>query len=211
MLFKIRLRISARSPRVWAAFRRGSIVYTSRYQQTAAIMQVYLLGMLTNIYAVGHVLTALDKGSFAALNSACSLVLSIGLSVVGIHYFGLPGAAVGGVLTLALGELWALKVVSASLGAPMPQLVPWAAMFPAAIASCTAIIGVILLQARLPWHGLLLLLTKGVLYMTILIPCFVLFGGLEQFRILFGWPGLRGRKDSAKDWQGAPAVGEVHK
>ena len=188
-----------------------NIVYTSRYQQTAAIMQVYLLGMLTNIYAVGHVLTALDKGTFAALNSACCLVLSIALSVVGIHYFGLPGAAVGGVLTLALGELWALKVVSASLGAPIPQLVPWAAMFPAAIASCAAIIGVIMLQARLPWHGLLLLLTKGTLYMTILIPCFALFGGLEQLRILFGWPGPRGRKASANDWQGAPAIGEPHK
>ena len=188
-----------------------NIIYTSRYQQTAAIMQVYLIGMVTNIYAVGHVLTALDKGAFAALNSACTLVLSVLLSVAGIHYFGLPGAAVGGVLTLALGELWALKVVAATLGVPLLQLIPWAAMFPAAIASCTAIIGVILLQARVPWHGILLLLTKGVLFTAILVPCFLLFGGLAQMRILFGWPRSRRRAGPAPDWQGAPAAGEAPK
>ena len=192
-----------------------SIIYTSRYQQTGAIMQVYLLGMLTNIYAVGHVLTALDKGTFAAVNSACSLVLSVGLSVVGIHYFGLPGAAIGGVLTLALGELWALKVVSTTLAVPLPQLVPWAAMFPAAIASCTAIIGVILLQARLPWHGIVLLLSKGVIYLSIFIPCFMLFGGLAELRTLFGWPLARkrtcNRTGTPVKWQVATASGGTQK
>lgn len=171
-----------------------NIIYTSRYQQTAGIMQVYLLGMLTNIYAVGHVLTALDKGTFAAVNSACCLVLSVCLSVVGIHYFGLPGAALGGVLTLALGELWALNVVARSLQVSMPQLVPWAAMFPAAIASCVAIIGTILLQAKLPLHGIALLLGKGGIYLIVLAPCFVLMGGLHQLRTLFGWPRLRARQ-----------------
>lgn len=188
-----------------------NIIYTSRYQQTAAIMQVYLLGMLTNIYAVGHVLTALDKGTFAAVNSACSLALSIVLSVVGIHYLGLPGAALGGVLTLAVGELWALKVVSTSLAVPLPQLVPWAAMFPAAIAACTAIIGVVLLQGRLPWHGIVLLMSKGVIYLVIVIPCFILFGGLTQLRTLFGWPRTRWRRDAASDWQAAAGAGEVRK
>ena len=107
-----------------------NIIYTSRYQQTAAIMQVYLIGMLTNIFAVGHVLTALDKGTFAAVNSACALVLSVLFSLIGIHYFGLPGAAIGGVLSLALGELWALKVVAGTLDVSLTSLVPWGAMFP---------------------------------------------------------------------------------
>ena len=173
-----------------------NIIYTNRYQQTAAIMQVYLVGMLTNIYAVGHVLTALDKGTFAAVNSACSLLLSIVFSIIGIHYFGLSGAAIGGVLSLALGELWALRVVSTALAAPMRHLVPWAAMFPAAIASCAAIIGVVMLQARLPGHGIVLFLTKGSIYLAFFAPCFVLFGGLEQMRTLFGWPRARNCADA---------------
>lgn len=169
------------------------IVYTSRYQQTAVIMQIYLLGMLTNLFAVGHVLSAIGKGTFAAVNSGCTLLTSALLSVAGIHAFGLPGAAVGGVLTLALGEIWALQVVARALGSSMPRLVPWAALRPVVGGTGCALLLTQLASDHLAIRRFALLATNGAIYVLVFGIVFLAMGGRRQMNLLLGWPAYRNK------------------
>lgn len=160
------------------------IVYTSRYQQAAPIMQVYLIGMMMNAVAVGHVLSALGKGRFAAINSACCLVISVLLSILGIRYWGLTGGAIGSVLTLVLSELWALRVVARTLSIKMHRMVAWNELWPALFATCVASGGVVALTAHMGWHAFPTLVAKGLIYFVLFTTCFILAGGWKQLRLL---------------------------
>lgn len=162
------------------------IMYTSRYRQAAPVMQVYLIGMMMSTFAVGHVLSALGKGRFAALNSACCLVLSVVLSIVGVREFGLVGAATGSVASLAFGILWSLWVVSRTLGVAMHRLLEWRILLPAFAGSVFGMAGVIALSQAVAWHPLPMLLAKGAVYLAMFIPFFLLAGGWNQINLLLG-------------------------
>ncbi len=165
----------------------AQIIFTSRYPHVAPIMQVYLIGMMINVFAVGHVLSALDKGRFAAINSACGLVLSIFLSILGVMYWGMIGAAIGSVLTLALGELWALRVVADTLGIRISQLLAWSALWPTALGTCIAMEGAAIVGNIGGEPVFLMLLAKTVTYVALFAPCFFLAGGRKQLGLLIGW------------------------
>jgi O-antigen/teichoic acid export membrane protein len=158
------------------------IIYTSRYQQTAPIMQVYLIGMMINAFAVGHVLPALNKGRFAAFNSACCLVVSVSLSIIGVLYLGLIGAALGSVITLAISELWSLKVVARTLGREMREILDWSALGPTVLATCVAISGVVTLTS--PANAFMSLILKSVIYLALFTLTFILAGGLKHLGLL---------------------------
>jgi O-antigen/teichoic acid export membrane protein len=160
------------------------LVYTSRYRQSAPIMQVYLVGMMMNAFAVGHVLPALNKGRFAAINSACCLVVSVFLSIVGVMHWGLVGAAFGSVLTLALSELWSLKVVARTLHRGVAQMLDWSALWPTVLGTCVAISGVVRLAPGMHDNVLVMLMFKLAVYVGLFVPCFILAGGLRHLGLL---------------------------
>jgi O-antigen/teichoic acid export membrane protein len=160
------------------------LVYTSRYRQSAPIMQVYLVGMMMNAFAVGHVLPALNKGRFAAINSACCLAASVCLSILGVMHWGLIGAAFGSVLTLALSELWSLKVVARTLGRGVAQMLDWSALWPTVLGTCVAIWGVARLTLGMHDHVFVMLVFKSAAYIALFVPCFILAGGLRHLGIL---------------------------
>jgi O-antigen/teichoic acid export membrane protein len=162
------------------------IIYTSKYQQTVPIMQVYLIGMMMNAFAVGHVLPALNKGRFAAINSACCLVISIILSVVSVNQWGLIGAAFGSVTTFAISELSALVVVAGALKIRVYRLLAWGALGPPVFGTAIAAIGVLTLTRDMSGNVFLMLLEKGVLYLILFVPCFFLAGGLKHLSVLKG-------------------------
>jgi O-antigen/teichoic acid export membrane protein len=162
------------------------IVYTSRYQQSAPIMQVYLIGMMMNAFAVGHVLPALNKGCFAAVNSACCLIVSVILSIIGVVHWGLIGAAFGSVLTLAISELLSLRVVARTLGSSVHQMLDWGALWPALLGTCVAISGVASLSSGMHENVFVMLLFKGMIYVALFAPCFILTGGLRHLGLLIG-------------------------
>jgi O-antigen/teichoic acid export membrane protein len=160
------------------------LVYTSRYRQSAPIMQVYLIGMMMNAFAVGHVLPALNKGRFAAINSACCLAVSVVLSIVGVMYWGLIGAAFGSVLTLAVSELWSLTVVARTLGRGVAQMLDWSALWPTVLGTCVAISGVARLASGMHDNLFGMLMFKSALYIALFVPCFILAGGLRYLGLL---------------------------
>jgi O-antigen/teichoic acid export membrane protein len=160
------------------------IVYTSRYRQAAPIMQVYLIGMMMNAFAVGHVLPALNKGRFAAVNSAGCLIVSVILSIIGVIHWGLIGAAFGSVLTLAISELLSLRVVARTLGRGVHQMLDWGALWPTLLGTCVAISGVSGLSSGIHANVFVMLLFKGMIYAALFVPCFILAGGLRHLGLL---------------------------
>ena len=162
-------------------------LYTNRYEQAVPVVQIYLLGMAISIIAVGHVLSAVGKGGFAARSSFCCLLMSIVLSIAGLHFFGLPGAALGSVLTLALSELWALRAIAILLHVPMRHLIAWRALLPTLAATGCAIAATMAMAARLQLGGVRLLLVEGVFYLLIFGATFLIAGGRRQFDLVLGW------------------------
>jgi O-antigen/teichoic acid export membrane protein len=162
------------------------IVYTSRYRDAAPVMQIYLLGMMTNAFAVGHVLSALQKGRFAAVNSACTLVMSLALSIFGVRHWGLSGAAAGSVLTLALGELWAVAVVARTLQVRMSELLAWRDLTPTLLATSVGVAGAVAVGAQIETNLFVLVLIKATVFVILFAPCFLFSGGRRQLGSLTG-------------------------
>lgn len=101
------------------------LVYTRRYGGAASLMQVYLAGQIAGTFAAGHLLVALEHGRLAVRINAVCLGLSVVLSIVGIHLFGLIGAPLGSVISLVIGESWALHTVALALRCHAFDLIAW--------------------------------------------------------------------------------------
>jgi O-antigen/teichoic acid export membrane protein len=101
------------------------IAFTSRYLGAAPLMQFYLLGQMTMVFAAGHLLVITKAGRLATTISAVCLVLSVTLSIAGVHLFGLAGAVAGSVISLVLGEIWALLAVTRRLGTTVAGILRW--------------------------------------------------------------------------------------
>jgi O-antigen/teichoic acid export membrane protein len=164
------------------------IVYTRRYLPTVPVMQIYLLGMMMNAFAIGHVLPALNIGRFVVINSACCLVISIVLSVVGVRYWGMIGAACGSVVTFALSELLSLRMVARKLGIGTGALLKWDALGPILLATFAAMAGTLWLAgtaaSSFGTSPVVLLIEKGIVYAILFFPCFLLAGGRKHLGLL---------------------------
>ena len=124
-----------------AAFDLVELMYTSAYLGAAPLMQIYLFGQMTGIYATGHLLVILNAGRLATTISAVGLVLSVILSLAGVHWIGLPGAVAGSVTSLIIGEAWALVAVSRLLGTRTTGLLDWRIISrTAAVVACAALV-----------------------------------------------------------------------
>lgn len=163
------------------------LLYTARYQDAAPVMQVYLVGMALNVLAVGHVLSAIGKGRFAAFSSFCCLGLSILFGVVGLRLFGLPGAALGSVCTLAINELWSLRVIAGTLDVPVRSLLAWRAMGCTVAGTAAALWGATWVGTHLAQTGLALLIAQAVIYLALFLLVFLLCDGRRQFDRMLGW------------------------
>jgi O-antigen/teichoic acid export membrane protein len=149
-------------------------------------MHIYLVGMMMNVFAVGHILPALDKGRFAAGNNACCLVISIVCSVIGASQWGLIGAAFGSVFTFAISELWSLKVVARTLGIGVHELMPWRAITQSLLGTWIGVGGVKLLAEMMHGTTLSILALKGLAFLIFFTGIFLALGGKKQLRLLLG-------------------------
>ena len=166
------------------------VLYTSRYAAAAPVMQVYLIGMVMNVFAVGHVLSALGQGAFSVRSSLYCLVFSLVLSWAGLHYFGLPGAALGSVASLGVNELWSLHHIAAGLRVPMRRLVSWRPLWSTLCGTSVAVAGTLLAGHRSAQQGLTLLVTESVLYAVLFLLFFLASGGRRQCELVLGWRRL---------------------
>ena len=101
------------------------LMYTRTYIDASPLMQLYLLGQMTGVFAAGHLLVIVDAGRLSTIISAVCLAISIACSLVGVYWFGLPGAVAGSVISLIVGEVWALLAVTRRLDTTLSRIVNW--------------------------------------------------------------------------------------
>jgi O-antigen/teichoic acid export membrane protein len=102
-----------------------TLVYTATYVEAAPVMRIYILGMAAIAIETGTVTLQLRQGRHQLVMSACLLALSIPLSWVGAHQFGLPGAAIGSVTAMFLDRYFTLRMMAAKTGIPIRRLQDW--------------------------------------------------------------------------------------
>ncbi|WP_314441587.1 lipopolysaccharide biosynthesis protein [Massilia timonae] len=170
-----------------------ALVYTERYLAAVPVMRLYLLLVALQSVAVGFAMPALDMGRLALRINLAGLALSAALSLAGVHWFGLAGAALGSVAAFLLCELANARAVGKVLGRP------WRTMFPLRLAGLVlgACVTAILLAEWCapafgagPWRSLG---GKLGVYAAAALTLFAACGGLGELRRLcapFAVPGV---------------------
>ncbi len=102
-----------------------TMVYTASYSEAAPVMRVYIIGMLASVVEMGSLVMLLRQGTYVLGVTAVTLAVSIAVSWIAAHFFGLPGAAAGSVLALYLDRLLVLRRVARQTGIALRQLQDW--------------------------------------------------------------------------------------
>ena len=102
-----------------------AIIYTDQYLAGADVMRVNAFALLGAIVEVSTVTVVLNQGPFLLLADAILLLVSVAAAWTGAHVFGLPGAALGNLITLAAGNAFSFWRVSRVTGIPLRGLQDW--------------------------------------------------------------------------------------
>ena len=102
-----------------------SLVYTSAYVDAAAVMRVYVVGLLALVVELSSVLQLLRQGMFSLGMNIAILAVSVPLSWAGGVHLGLAGAAAGSVSALYLDRLIVLRRIAAISGVPVRAQQHW--------------------------------------------------------------------------------------
>jgi O-antigen/teichoic acid export membrane protein len=150
------------------------LIYTREYLGAVPLMQIYLLGQMTNVFAAGHLLQVFRFGRQAAMIGATSLLLSIALSILGLHLFGLAGAVAGSTTSLVLWECWALNKVAKALGTSIAQLIQLEQTWKVIVVVAVGVLVVHILCSGLDTSVFLRLVVKSCVFGIAVLPGFVL-------------------------------------
>jgi O-antigen/teichoic acid export membrane protein len=161
-----------------------TLIYTDKYNGAVPVMQIYLLGMIMNVFAVGHVLPAFNKGRFATINNGCCLFLSVTFSCLGLRWFGITGAAFGSVAMFAVSELWSAAVVARILRTRVSQLFAWRALVPPLAGGASGILVSYIAAQMLDASLAQTLVVKAIAFFCTFLAIFCGTGGLKQVRPL---------------------------
>jgi len=105
-----------------------SLVYTASYVDAAAVMRVYLVGLVALVVELSTVLQLLRQGPFSLAMNIVVLALSVPLSWYGGVHLGLAGAAAGSVCALYVDRTIVLRRIAAITGVPVRAQQHWAAL-----------------------------------------------------------------------------------
>lgn len=104
------------------------LVYTQAYAAAAAVMRVYVVGLLVFVIEISSIMMLMREGAFALRLNLGVLAASIALSWLGAEQFGLAGAAVGSTLTLYADRYATLRRLAVTTGVRLQQLQNWRAL-----------------------------------------------------------------------------------
>jgi O-antigen/teichoic acid export membrane protein len=150
------------------------LIYTREYLGAVPLMRIYLLGEMATVFAAGHLLTVFGFGRQAAIVGAISLLLSIALSILGLHFFELAGAVAGSTTSLVLWEGWALNKVAKALGTRVTQLIRLDQIWKVAVVVAVGVLVAHILGSGLDTSVFLRLFVKSSVFMMAVLLGFVL-------------------------------------
>ncbi len=99
-----------------------TVIYTAQYLDAVDVMRVYMIGILPQVFESHLLLRVCGFGGFGLKLHMFMLPLALTCSYTGIQLIGLPGGALGSVLTSLLSHLFSVMRVSRHLGAGFFEL-----------------------------------------------------------------------------------------
>ncbi|NHZ36401.1 lipopolysaccharide biosynthesis protein [Massilia rubra] len=163
-----------------------TVVYTDKYLLAADVMRINCLALLGVAVEVSTLTVVLNQGRFLLAADGCLLFVSLAAGVTGALLFGIPGAALGNVVTLAAGNAFSFWRVSRVTGVPLRRLQQWGALLRILAACVGAGALAALLDAanlvRIVWLEAVLI---GVVFAVAYAVLLKLAGALAEARALF--------------------------
>jgi O-antigen/teichoic acid export membrane protein len=105
-----------------------SLVYTPTYVDAATPARIYALAYAICVLEMSTVVQALGEGRFVLRSGAVLLVIGTLATLAGGALWGLPGIALGSLLSMWLGSAWNIHRVAARCQLPWSALQPWREM-----------------------------------------------------------------------------------
>lgn len=102
-----------------------TLIYTRTYLPAAAVMRVYVCGLLPFVVELSSLMLLLREGSFALRMSSGLLLLSVAGSAWGATEFGLAGAALGSTAAVYADRAATLHRLSRKVGIAWHRLQDW--------------------------------------------------------------------------------------
>ena len=164
-----------------------SVVYTAKYAIAADVMRINCLALLGVAVEVSTLTVVLNQGRFLLGADAVLLPLGVGAGLLGASLWGVPGAALGNVVTLAAGNAFSFWRVARVTGVPLRRLQQWGTLLRilgaalGAAGLCTLLERAKLVCAPLP-EALLL----GAAFLALYLAMLGLAGLLPEARALLG-------------------------
>jgi len=115
-----------------------SVVYTTQYLAAADVMRINCIALLGVAVEVSTLTVVLNQGRYLLACDALLLPASLAAGVLGATLWGLPGAALGNVLTLAAGNAFSFWRVARVTGVPVRRLQQWGTLLRILAASLLA-------------------------------------------------------------------------
>ena len=164
-----------------------TVVYTPYYALGADVMRINCLALLGVAVEVSTLTVVLGQGRFLLCADAVLLPVSLAASVIGATIWGLPGAALGNLLTLAAGNAFSFWRVARVTGVPVRALQQWGALSRILAAALLAAgLCVLLDRANLVRAALPEALLLGALFAAFYVIGIKVAGLLPVARALFG-------------------------
>src|SRR5262245_32264739 len=153
-----------------------TLVYTDAYLEAAAVMRVYIAGMLAMVVEVGSIVLLLRQGSFALRITALALAVSVSLSWSAAHVLGLAGAAAGSVVAVYLDRMLLLRRIARLTGITLRDLQDWGALVRTALVAAAC--------ALLAWLVTRHFLAEAVPFVRLAVGSTVLTGSFALVELL---------------------------
>jgi O-antigen/teichoic acid export membrane protein len=102
-----------------------TLVYTAAYLDAAAVMRVYIVGIVVLAVELSSITMLLRQAVFVMAVNAAALVLAVAINWYAALQVGLTGAAMGSVIVIYLDRIVTLRRISMRTGVPIRQLQNW--------------------------------------------------------------------------------------
>lgn len=142
-----------------------SVLFTTTYLDAALVLQILLIGIFPQLFQSSLFLRLYGLGKISMRIDSVMIPLVCVLSYAGSKLFGLPGAALGSVISLYISHTWTLRIGLKHAESSFKEVYDIATMFKLLLiaAGCIAIVQLINFDA-LTQYQLLILALKFSLF-----------------------------------------------
>ncbi len=164
-----------------------ALLFTNRYSAVAPIVRIYLLIMAIESIEITLILIAMRQGRFMMFVDALVLPIAIGSAMLGAHFLGVPGAALGGLVGAGLAQSALYLRCKKLTDLPIAMLQDWRGLARIGLCSLLAALGSQLVYFFNFPDGLSLKLpAAGLLFTAVYWSALKFLGAAASVRQVFG-------------------------